>query len=62
MPDSYISQELSGLIVEQDLLLKWQEQDLADIIIDVGFSCLMCGRCCTTEFNGHVFLLDSDAR
>ena len=62
MPDSYISQELSGLIVEQDLLLKWQEQDLADIIIDVGFSCLMCGRCCTTEFNGHVFLLDSDAQ
>lgn len=61
MSDSYISRELSGLMVEQDLLLKWSEEDLADIISDVGFSCLLCGRCCTTEFNGHVFLLDSDA-
>jgi Fe-S-cluster containining protein len=61
MSDSYIDRELSGLMVEQDLLLKWHEQDLADIISDVGFSCLLCGRCCTTEFNGHVFLLDADA-
>ena len=61
MSDSYIDRELSGLMVEQDLLLKWHEQDLAEIISAVGFSCLLCGRCCTTAFNGHVFLLDADA-
>ncbi|WP_373839925.1 YkgJ family cysteine cluster protein [Methanospirillum sp.] len=62
MSGSYISRKLSGLIVECDLLLQWKEKDLADIICDVGFSCMLCGRCCTTEFNGHVFLLDSDAK
>lgn len=32
-----------------------------DIIRDVGFECDCCGKCCTTEFNDHVFLLDDDA-
>jgi Fe-S-cluster containining protein len=33
-----------------------------DIIRDVGFECDCCGKCCTSEFNDHVFLLDEDAR
>jgi Fe-S-cluster containining protein len=27
----------------------------------VGFECDCCGKCCTSEFNDHVFLLDDDA-
>ncbi|MDD1718557.1 MAG: YkgJ family cysteine cluster protein [Methanoregulaceae archaeon] len=34
---------------------------LAEIIREVGFSCDCCTRCCTADFNGHVFLLDKDA-
>ena len=33
-----------------------------DIIREVGFECDCCGKCCTSEFNDHVFLLDEDAR
>jgi len=33
---------------------------LASIIRDVGFACDCCTRCCTREFNDHVFLLDRD--
>ncbi|VVB85942.1 Putative zinc- or iron-chelating domain protein [uncultured archaeon] len=32
-----------------------------EIIREVGFECDCCGRCCTSEFNDHVFLLDGDA-
>ena len=31
------------------------------IIQEVGFECDFCGKCCTSEFNDHVFLLDDDA-
>ncbi|QXO94493.1 YkgJ family cysteine cluster protein [Methanospirillum purgamenti] len=61
MSNSYIRHEITRLTTELALLTKWSPQDLADIIQDVGFSCTLCGRCCTTEFNGHVFLLDDDA-
>ena len=37
----------------------WEE--LAMVIGEVGFSCTLCARCCTREFNGHVLLLDEDA-
>ena len=30
------------------------------IIREVGFSCDLCGRCCTRVFNGHVLLLEED--
>jgi Fe-S-cluster containining protein len=33
-----------------------------DIIHEVGFECDCCGKCCTSEFNDHVFLLDEDAQ
>ncbi|MCX6686155.1 MAG: YkgJ family cysteine cluster protein [Methanoregula sp.] len=35
-------------------------EKLAEIIRDVGFACDCCTRCCTREFNDHVFLLDKD--
>jgi Fe-S-cluster containining protein len=30
------------------------------IVREVGFECDLCGKCCTSEFNDHVFLLDDD--
>ncbi|WP_242492497.1 YkgJ family cysteine cluster protein [Methanolobus psychrotolerans] len=33
---------------------------LRDIIKEVGFECDFCARCCTREFNDHVFLLTAD--
>ncbi|MCL7412137.1 MAG: YkgJ family cysteine cluster protein [ANME-2 cluster archaeon] len=41
-------------------LIQYPEEKLASIIKDVGFRCDLCGRCCTEEFNDHVFLLDTD--
>lgn len=37
------------------------ESEFTSIIRDVGFECDCCGKCCTSEFNDHVFLLDEDA-
>jgi len=31
------------------------------IVHEAGFECDCCGKCCTSEFNDHVFLLDDDA-
>ncbi|PWR70741.1 YkgJ family cysteine cluster protein [Methanospirillum stamsii] len=61
MSRSYIQNQLSYFSEELSLLKNWNESELAAIFRDVGFSCLLCGRCCTTDFNGHVFLLDKDA-
>jgi hypothetical protein len=33
---------------------------LAGVIRGIGFRCTSCAKCCTREFNGHVFLLDRD--
>ncbi len=33
---------------------------LKSIIKEVGFECDFCARCCTREFNDHVFLLTDD--
>ena len=41
-------------------LVQYPEEKLASIIKDVGFKCDLCGRCCTEEFNDHVFLLNAD--
>ena len=37
------------------------DSEFACIVREVGFKCELCARCCTKEFNDHVFLLDSDA-
>ncbi len=67
-----ITQEVSNIIkssIETQLvetknelkgMLAYPDEKLIDIIKDVGFECDLCGRCCTNEFNDHVFLLDKD--
>ena len=37
------------------------DEQYVEIIREVGFECDRCGKCCTSEFNDHVFLLDEDA-
>lgn len=51
---------ISALTREQNSLLEYPVERLAGIIRDVGFHCTGCAKCCTREFNGHVFLLDRD--
>jgi Fe-S-cluster containining protein len=36
------------------------DDEFMAIIREVGFGCDCCGRCCTREFNGYVFLLEED--
>ena len=53
--------ELATLRTELAALQAYPREKLEEIIADVGFSCTCCGRCCTRSFNGHVFLLSTDA-
>lgn len=53
-------EQIDALEHERESLLRFPEEEFIDIIRDVGFSCDCCGRCCTREFNGHVFLLEED--
>lgn len=46
-------QELRGVI-------DYPDKTLSSIIREIGFKCDLCGKCCTAEFNDHVFLLDTD--
>jgi Fe-S-cluster containining protein len=48
--------------VEEELrdLKSFPESEFVGIIKELGFRCELCARCCTKEFNDHVFLLDSD--
>ena len=39
---------------------KFPDSEFAGIIKELGFRCELCARCCTKEFNDHVFLLDAD--
>jgi Fe-S-cluster containining protein len=48
------NQELKGV---QD----YPMEDLVSIIKEIGFECDFCARCCTRQFNDHVFLLNADA-
>ncbi len=49
-----IEQEIGGITAFPD-------DRFEKIIHEVGFECDRCGKCCTSEFNDHVFLLDDDA-
>jgi hypothetical protein len=53
-------EEIAALKAERDSLIQFPEEEFIEIIREVGFSCDCCGRCCTHEFNGHVFLLEED--
>ena len=46
---------------ELEAVKEYPVEKLADIIEEVGFSCIHCARCCTRAFNGHVLLLEEDA-
>ncbi len=41
-------------------IIDFPDDRFEGIIREVGFFCDLCGRCCTREFNDHVFLLDHD--
>lgn len=61
MPVTFtFDEEIAALKAERDNLLQFPEEEFIEIIREVGFSCDCCGRCCTREFNGHVFLLEED--
>jgi hypothetical protein len=51
---------LNRLRGEAEDIASYSKEELVRIICDVGFSCDGCGRCCTSSYNGHVFLLDAD--
>jgi len=55
-----IDEELSLAKDELEGLLAYPDEKLVDIIREVGFQCDLCARCCTQEFNDHVFLLEED--
>jgi len=51
---------IAARLREREELRKYPEEELCAIIREVGFSCDLCGRCCTRVFNGHVLLFDED--
>lgn len=53
---------LSEVEKEIENISSFPEEEYMKIIREVGFGCDLCGKCCTSEFNDHVFLLDEDAR
>ena len=52
--------QIVALTQERNSLFEYPQEQLADIFKELGFKCTRCARCCTREFNGHVFLLDHD--
>lgn len=55
-----IPSRIAAKELELSDLLAYPQEQLAEIIREIGFRCDRCSRCCTTAFNGHVFLLDRD--
>lgn len=55
-----VRSRIEDLSLELEELCCFPEDEFRAIIKEVGFSCTLCGRCCTREFNDHVFLLDDD--
>lgn len=55
-----IDEQIEDTKKELEEMLAYPDEKLIDIIKEVGFECDMCARCCTKEFNDHVFLLDKD--
>jgi uncharacterized protein len=49
-----LTEELRGLSA-------YPVDKFVEIIKEVGFKCNLCGKCCTSDFNDHAFLLDDDA-
>lgn len=55
-----IPYQIIALTQERNSLFEYPPDRLSGIIREIGFRCISCARCCTREFNGHVFLLDHD--
>lgn len=55
-----IPYRIAALTEEEHALFEYPIERLTHVIRDVGFRCTACAKCCTREFNGHVFLLDRD--
>jgi len=55
-----IDARLAELQAELLDLKNFPDSEFIHIIKELGFKCELCARCCTKEFNDHVFLLDSD--
>ena len=51
---------IDALTRERNSLFEYSVDRLAAIIEEIGFTCTCCAKCCTRDFNGHVFLLDRD--
>lgn len=45
---------------EIECITSFPDERFMEIIREVGFECDCCGKCCTSGFNDHVFLLDDD--
>jgi len=52
--------QIIALTQERNSLFEYPQERLAGIFRELGFRCTGCSRCCTREFNGHVFPLDND--
>ncbi len=52
--------QIIALTQERNSLFEYPLDSLVEIIRELGFRCTSCARCCTHEFNGHVFLVDHD--
>lgn len=51
---------LAAMQEELEDLKKFPDSEFLEIIKELGFKCELCARCCTKEFNDHVFLLEAD--
>ena len=58
------SKPIESLIIQKKEELRsvidYPDKTLIRIIREIGFKCDLCAKCCTAEFNDHVFLLDTD--
>lgn len=57
-----IDVQMESAAEELRLLQAYPDEELIAIIREVGFRCDLCARCCTREFNDHVFLLEQDLK
>lgn len=55
-----IESRLEQLKEELQYLIDYPDEKFIDTIKELGFECNLCSKCCTIEFNDHVFLLDKD--
>lgn len=55
-----IESRIADLREELTGIKEFPDSEFVSIIKELGFKCELCARCCTKEFNDHVFLLDID--